>query len=114
MSSPVVDIAESVRARVRGDGVDLGADGALAECYVHDEVRRYSERALGGSVPLLADEEEVVRQVVAALTGLGALQPLLDDPAIEEIWINGPDRVFMCMLPPGEAGCHQVAVKRRA
>ena len=27
---------------------------------------------------------------------------------------NGPDRVFMCMLPPGEAGCHQVAVKRRA
>jgi len=25
---------------------------------------------------------------------------------------NGPDRVFVCMLPPGEAGCHQVAVKR--
>ena len=27
---------------------------------------------------------------------------------------EGPDRVFMCMLPPGEAGCHQVSVKRRA
>ena len=27
---------------------------------------------------------------------------------------QGPDRVFMCMLPPGEAGCHQVAIKRRA
>jgi hypothetical protein len=27
---------------------------------------------------------------------------------------QGPDRIFMCMLPPGEAGCHQVAVKRRA
>ena len=26
---------------------------------------------------------------------------------------GGPDRVFMCMLPPGEAGCHQVKVKRR-
>jgi pilus assembly protein CpaF len=23
------------------------------------------------------------------------LQPLLDDPAVEEIWINGPDRVFV-------------------
>ena len=21
---------------------------------------------------------------------------------------NGPDRIFMCMLPPGEAGCQQV------
>jgi pilus assembly protein CpaF len=95
VTSPVVDIAESVRARVRGDGVDLGTDGALAERYVRDEVRRYSERALGGSVPLLADEAAVARQVVAALTGLGALQPLLDDPAVEEIWINGPDRVFI-------------------
>lgn len=27
---------------------------------------------------------------------------------------DGPDRLFMCMLPPGEAGCHQVKVKRRA
>ena len=27
---------------------------------------------------------------------------------------NGPDRLFMCMLPPGEAGCHQVPMKRRA
>ena len=27
---------------------------------------------------------------------------------------EGPDRLFMCMLPPGEAGCHQVAIKRRS
>ena len=26
---------------------------------------------------------------------------------------DGPDRVFMCMLPPGEAGCHQVKVRRK-
>lgn len=26
---------------------------------------------------------------------------------------GGPDRLFYCMLPPGEAGCHQVAMKRR-
>jgi hypothetical protein len=26
---------------------------------------------------------------------------------------QGPDRLFMCMLPPGEAGCHRVAIRRR-
>jgi len=26
----------------------------------------------------------------------------------------GPDRIFMCMLPPGEAGCHQIPLRRRA
>ena len=27
---------------------------------------------------------------------------------------DGPDRLYMCMLPPGDAGCHRVPVKRRS
>jgi len=86
-------IAESVRERVRRDGVDLTA--ALAHDYVRDEVQRYSERALGGSVPLLADEATATRQIVATLTGFGALQPYFDDAEVEEIWINGPTQVYV-------------------
>lgn len=95
MPSALAVIAEQVRARVRRDGVDLASDQQLATRYVRDEVRRYSERALGGSVPLLADEADATRQVVATLTGFGALQPLLDDPGIEEVWINSPESVFV-------------------
>lgn len=95
MSDAVRTIIEQVRVRVRRDGVDLASDGVLAEQYVHDEVRRYSERALGSSLPLLADEHQAAKEVVASLTGFGALQPLLDDPGIEEIWINSPTRVFV-------------------
>lgn len=62
---------------------------------MHDEVQRYAELALGGSVPVLVDEALVARQVVAAITGLGPLQPYLDDPRVEEIWINAPDRIFV-------------------
>ncbi|MCU1580199.1 MAG: CpaF family protein [Rhodoglobus sp.] len=95
MSNALAQIADQVRERVRRDGVDLGSDHALAAKYVHDEVRRYSERALGGSVPLLADESLATRQIVATLTGFGPLQPFFDDPDIEEIWINAPDAVFV-------------------
>jgi pilus assembly protein CpaF len=94
VSTALAQIAEQVRERVRRDGVDLGADKTLAAQYVHDEVRRYSERALGGSVPLLGDEADATRQLVATLTGFGPLQPLFDDPGIEEVWINAPDAVF--------------------
>ena len=88
-------ITEQVRERVRRDGVDLGSDRDLVNRYVRDEVRRYSERALGGVLPLLADEASATRQIVASLTGFGAIQPYLDDESIEEIWINAPDRVFV-------------------
>ena len=27
---------------------------------------------------------------------------------------DGPDRLYFCMLPPGEAGCHQVPVRPRS
>ncbi|WP_166870245.1 CpaF family protein [Salinibacterium sp. ZJ450] len=95
MSKAVSIIAEEVRARVRREGVDLGLDRALTDRYVHDEVQRYSERALGGSLPLLADERETARQIVATLTGYGVLQPFFDDPDVEEIWINAPTSVFI-------------------
>ena len=95
MTEAVRIITDQVRQRVRRDGVDLAANNALVEQYVRDELRRYSERALGGLAPMIADEYQATREVVAALTGFGVLQPFLDDPEIEEIWINGPARVFV-------------------
>ena len=95
MPNALAQIADQVRERVRRDGVDLSTDGELAARYVHDEVRRYSERALGGSVPLLADEAQAARQLVATLTGFGPLQPYFDDAEVEEIWINAPDAIFI-------------------
>lgn len=95
MTSATEIITGRVRERVRQDGVDLsGADG-LADRYVREEVQRYSERALGSSLPLLHDEGLTRREVVASLTGFGPLQQYLDDPSVEEIWINAPTRVFV-------------------
>ena len=88
-------ITERVRERIRADGADLRGGAGIAERYVLDEIQRYSERALGGSLPLLADERDAARQVLAALTGYGPLQPYFDDDTVEEIWINSPDRVFV-------------------
>jgi pilus assembly protein CpaF len=94
-ADPVRSIAERVRSRVLRDGVDLGGDAALAAQYARDEVRRYSELALGGVHEALGDEQAAERVVVAELAGYGRLQPFFDDPAVEEIWVNGPARVFV-------------------
>jgi len=88
MATAVQTITDRVRARIRADGTDLARDRSRAADYVRDEVRRYSERALGSADPLLEDEQDAAAQVLAALTGFGPLQPLLDDDEVEEIWIN--------------------------
>ncbi|WP_395242778.1 CpaF family protein [Agromyces sp. MMS24-K17] len=95
MTDPVRSIADRVRSRVLRDGVDLAHDDSLAARYAREEVRRHSERALAGTAAALADEAGAEREVLARLTGYGPLQPFFDDPGVEEIWINGPTRVFV-------------------
>lgn len=70
------------RAVLTGDGVD----GAITA-----EVRRENERSLRDSMPHEVSESDVSNRV----RGFGPLQPLLDDPSIEEIWINEPSSVFV-------------------
>ncbi|WP_405743789.1 ATPase, T2SS/T4P/T4SS family [Streptomyces sp. NBC_01525] len=54
-----------------------------------------AEIALGRTPPDAETEEAYAAGVHAALFGVGRLQPLLDDPEVENIDINGCDRVFV-------------------
>ncbi|WP_210418420.1 CpaF family protein [Agromyces intestinalis] len=95
MTDPVRTIADRVRSRVLREGIDLTVDDRLAARYTREEVRRYHEKSLAGTHRELGDEADAEREVMAALTGYGPLQPFFDDPSVEEIWINGPARVFV-------------------
>ncbi|PPK98783.1 Flp pilus assembly CpaF family ATPase [Kineococcus xinjiangensis] len=49
----------------------------------------------GRTPPTATEEEALAAAVNAALFGVGRLQPLLEDPDVENIDINGCDRVFV-------------------
>ncbi|WP_457205204.1 CpaF family protein [Nocardioides sp. P5_C9_2] len=84
-----------VRERVRSDAVDPQRDTGLVRRIAEDVVRRHDERSLTGAVVPVADPDKVVGELIARVSGFGPLQPFLDDPEVEEIWINDPSRVFI-------------------
>lgn len=43
----------------------------------------------------LSEKREIMESVFNSMRGLDVLQPLVDDPSVTEIMINGPDRVFV-------------------
>jgi pilus assembly protein CpaF len=94
-SATVASVAERVRERLRQDGTDPSRHPDLAARAVQAEVRRHNDYALARGLDPIDDEAACAREVLAQLTGYGPLQPYLDDPSVEEIWINGPDRVFV-------------------
>lgn len=95
MSHPSALVAERVRSRLRSEGVDPSLDPEAARRVAQSEVRRHDDRALARGEALIDDEAACVRDVLAAVSGLGALQPYLEDTEIEEVWVNGDGHVHV-------------------
>jgi pilus assembly protein CpaF len=84
-----------VRELVRRRGLDPGRDGIKELTLVVDEVLAdYGRRHESSRLPRIQNLDAVRKTILDRIAGFGSLQPLLDDPEIEEIWINGPGRVF--------------------
>jgi pilus assembly protein CpaF len=89
----IADLAERLRMRLVERRRADAAAGRRTEETVEESVRALvDERAAILPVPL---REEVAARIVRDSVGLGPLEVLLADPAVEEVLVNGPDRVYV-------------------
>lgn len=88
-------IEEEVRELLRERAIDPGQQPEVVRQII-DEVVSSSELArVRAGLPRSPDSSSAADAVFASVAGLGPLQQYLDDPEIEEIWINEPSRVFV-------------------
>lgn len=68
-----------------------------AVATVIDEVieRELAAGAFGAGAGAATLEANLRKDAYARVAGFGVLQPLLDDPAVEEVWVNRPNEVFV-------------------
>jgi pilus assembly protein CpaF len=91
----VETLDQRVREAVRREGVDPQRETVVVRRLAETVVRAHDERSLTGAVVPVSDVDSMVGELVARVSGFGPLQPFLDDPGVEEIWINDPSRVFV-------------------
>jgi pilus assembly protein CpaF len=84
----VTVVEDEVRELVRRRGLDPIADPGTVRRLVDEVIADYDERSVAGSLPMLVDSRQAARVVFDAVAGFGPLQPYLDDPEVEEIWIK--------------------------
>lgn len=88
-------IESEVRELIRRRGLDPAQDADQVRELVRAAVADYDDRSLAGLVPPLADAAAASKEILDSIVGLGPLQGYLEDPSIEEIWINEPGKVFV-------------------
>ena len=83
------DLAAALRSRL----IERARSGEGGGAGLEAEVRELVDRE-AGSLP--ADEREsLCSRVLLLATGLGPLEPLLSDPTVDEVMVNGPACVYV-------------------
>lgn len=88
-------VEDEVRELIRRRGLDPSRQAGEVRRLVEAAVTDYDERALLGPLPPIGPLDAARKFLFDAVAGFGVLQPLLDDPTIEEIWINAPHEIFV-------------------
>ena len=83
------DLAVALRGRL----IERARSGESGTAGLDAEVRALVERE-AAALPE-AEREALCRRVLLLATGLGPLEPLLSDPAVDEVMVNGEEAVYV-------------------
>jgi pilus assembly protein CpaF len=94
-----VGISRELRTRVRDRLIEeLGPDVREAETVeVRQSIKTHFDRLVANESVLLSrvERERLLEAVTADLIGYGPIEPLLQDPRVTEVMVNGPDQVYV-------------------
>jgi pilus assembly protein CpaF len=82
-------LVESVSRSMEGESLQLGDRNEILR-------ERLNEAYVQTKVSLPEDiRQQIYNEILDEMTGFGPIQPLLDDPEISEVMVNGPKKVFV-------------------
>jgi pilus assembly protein CpaF len=78
-------------------GIDFTVMRSVAPAVLREELRRGAEKLCHSRAGLLSqsERERLIDELVDETLGLGPLEPLMHDPTVSDILINGPRNVFV-------------------
>jgi pilus assembly protein CpaF len=97
---PTRALFESTKRRVHGrltEQLEPAALQRLADDSRRDELRRVVYRLLDEEHPSLSPDERgrLAEELLDEILGLGPLEPLLRDPTVSDVLVNGPSEVYV-------------------
>ena len=80
------------------ENISRSLEGEMLQSAERTEIirQRLNEAYLQTKVSLPEDiRKQIYTEILDEMTGFGPIQPLLDDPDVSEVMVNGPKRVFI-------------------
>ncbi|GAB2724100.1 CpaF family protein [Paenibacillus thermoaerophilus] len=85
----VHELKQELRNRLRS------APGHLSDAEIREMIEEEVFKAAAKTYMTASSQATAVAEIFSAFRGLDILQPLMDDPEITEVMVNGPDHLFI-------------------
>ncbi|MFW0179062.1 CpaF family protein [Rothia sp. P7208] len=95
-------LEDDVRELIRESGIDPLNNTQQAHQLIDQALNAYETRMVRGTLPRIEDLTNARQWLIHQICGFGALQPYLEDPSVEEIWINSPSEIFVARAGESE------------
>jgi pilus assembly protein CpaF len=82
-------LAENVSRSMEGEPLQLGDRAEIVRQRL-DEIYAQTRVNLPDDI-----RKQIFHEVIDEMTGFGPIQPLLDDPDVSEVMVNGPKKIFV-------------------
>jgi len=82
-------LAENISRSLEGESLQLGDRAEIVKQRLND---MYAQAKVN-----LPDDirKQIFNEILDEMTGFGPIQPLLDDPDVSEVMVNGPKKIFI-------------------
>ena len=79
------------------DAIDMSKAGEMSESELRQQLRSLALHLCSlEEVNLPSEDREImVKEIMDEIYGFGPLEPLMNDPDVSDVLVNGPDRVFV-------------------
>jgi len=82
-------LAENISRSLEGEALQLGDRAEIVK-------QRLNDMYVQAKVTLPEDiRKQIFSEILDEMTGFGPIQPLLDDPDVSEVMVNGPKKIFI-------------------
>lgn len=96
LEEPISALRERVIERVIAEtDQDIAVTGNVERLRAHVETVMDGVLQDEGAVLSRSEREQLLREILNEITGLGPIQSLVEDPTITEIMVNGPYQVYV-------------------
>ena len=92
-----LNIHKTIIEDLKTDEITVSAEGETEESLLGEKIKELAEKSFDSEAKFIpaGDRQNIIKNLKDEILGFGPITPLIEDPQISEVMVNGPHQVYV-------------------